>query len=134
VTAPFAWWLAAIAAAFAALAIDASATYSISVPAAVAAVVVATLAVGDAVRRVRRAPAVASAPRPVPHSAVRERLGAGPWGREELLLFLDRLERRSGNPMLASRTPAEIAAIVRLPPEAFRRYVSDRLAPLEGTT
>ena len=59
-TAPFAWWLAAVAGGFAALAIDASATYSIAVPAAVAAVVVATLAVGDAVRRVRRAPSVPS--------------------------------------------------------------------------
>ena len=132
-TAPFAWWLAAIAGGFAALAIDASATYSVAVPAAVAAVVVATLAVGDAVRRVRRAPAVPTLARPVPYSAVRERLAAGSLGREELLLFLDRLERRSGNPALPSRTPAEIAAIVRLPPAAFRRYVSDRLAPIEGT-
>jgi hypothetical protein len=134
VTAPFAWWLAAIAAGFAALAIDASATYSIAVPAAVVAVVVAALAVGDAVRRVRRSPPQPLRARPVPRSGVRERLGAGPLGREELLLLVDRLERRAGNPTLATRSPQEIAAIVRLPPEAFRRYLSERLAPIEGTS
>jgi hypothetical protein len=133
VRAPFSWWLVLVAVGFAALALDASGTYGIAVPAAFLAVVVAGLAVADAARRVHRPRPPARRPHPAPASAIRAWLTAGAVGREELVLFLDRLDRRAWRPLLATRSPQEVAAVASLPPEAFRRYLEERLAPLEGT-
>lgn len=63
---------------------------------------------------------------------VREALRSGELGREELVFLLDRLERVSVRPTLSVRTSAEIAAIIRVPEDAFLRYLETRVRELEG--
>ena len=131
--APFAWWWLALAAVFSAVAITASVNYAVAVPAAAAAVLVAAFAVGDAVRRTSSSRAVPSRIQPVPRSGVRNWLAAGELGREDIILMLDRLERKVLRPDLPARTPMEMGALVTLRPSRFYRYVADRIQALEGT-
>jgi hypothetical protein len=133
VRAPFAWWWLALAALFSAFALWAASNYAVAVPAAAAAVLVAALALGDAVRRTSSPRAVPPRVQPVPTSGVRRWLAAGELGREDLILLLDRLERKVLRPDLPARTPTEIGALVTLAPQEFYRYVADRIQALEGT-
>jgi hypothetical protein len=133
VRAPFAWWWPALAAVFAAIAIARSNNYAVAVPAAAGAVIAAAFAVGDAVRRTAFPRTAPSQFRPVPRSGVRDWLAAGELGREDLVLLLDRLERKVLRPDLPARTPMEIGAIVNLGPSEFDRYVADRIQALEWT-
>ena len=131
--APFGWWWVVLAALFASLAIVASDSYAVAVPAAAAAVLAATLAVADTVRRTAAARAPPARFRPVPRSGVRDWLAAGELGREDVVLLLDRLERKVARPDLPARTPMEIGALVDLDLPEFLRYVTERLDALEGT-
>jgi hypothetical protein len=133
VTARFVWVLAGGAAGFSVLAIVAEGNGAIAGPAAAAAVVVAALAIGGAAYRTVRWPALRARAGSLRPSGVRDWLVAGEMGREDLVLLLDRLERKTLNPTLPARTPREIGAIVRLRPEEFRGYLDRRLAQLEGS-
>jgi len=133
VTARFVWALAGGAAGFTLLAIVAQAEGASAVPAAAGAVLVAALAIGGAAYRAARGPSLRTPPRSFRPSGVRDWLVTGEMGREDLVLLLDRLERRTLNPTLPARTPREIGAIVRLRPAEFRRYLDRRLEQLEGT-
>lgn len=131
--APFSWWWPALAAVFLVIAILASSNYSTAVPATAAAVILAAIAVIDAVRRTGVAPTGPLMSRPVTPSGVRNWLAAGKLGREDLVVLLDRLERRASRPDLPVRTPLEMGSILSLPPAEFLRYLSQRLDTLEGT-
>jgi len=133
VRAPFAWWWPALAVGWTALAIVYSANYAVAVPAAFAAVVFAGVAVGDAARRTLPMPAARPRGRPIPSSGVRDWIRAGRLGREDLLLALDRLDRRTLHPDLPSRTPEELRRIAALPRAQFYGYVARRLDALEGS-
>lgn len=132
--APFAWWWPVLAAALTVVAVLMSADYAVAVPAAVGAVLVAAVAVGEAVTRLAAPPTASALTFRTPTSTVRDLFQASELGREDLLLMLDRLERKSSHPNLPARTPQEIEAIVTLRPDEFRRYVAGRIASLEGTT
>jgi hypothetical protein len=132
VTAPFGWWWAALAASLTAAAVATSREYALAVPLATAAVIVAAVAVGDAAGRTAEPRPPFSRVRPVPPSSVRDWLAAGELGREDLVLLLDRLERKSWNPHLPARTPQEIGRVVNLPLDEFHRYLAGRLTRLEG--
>jgi len=133
VKAPFAWWLPAVAAAWTALAIVYSDNYAIAVPAASAAVIFAAVAVADAVQRTAPSPVVLPRGRLIPSSGVRDWIRTGRLGREDLLLALDRLDRRAVHPNLPSRPPEELSRLASLPRAQFYRYVERRLDELEGT-
>lgn len=132
--APFAWWWPLLAALLTLVAVAASSDYALSVPAAAAAVLVAALAVADTAlgfRRARKPPAPAE---PTSVSDVRVLFRAGELGREDLVLLLDRLERRAWHPEMPAKTPPEITAILSLRPAEFHRYLTRRLTELEGAT
>ena len=131
--APFAWWWPALAAGWTALAVVYSDTYAVAVPAAAAAVVFAAAAVVDVVRRTAALPVIVPRSRPTPSSGVRDWLTTGRLGREDLLLALDRLDRRALHPDLPSRTPQELRRLAALPRAQFYRYVDHRLDEIEGT-
>jgi hypothetical protein len=132
VNAPIAWWGLALAATFTILSVLTSANYAVAVPTAAAAVIVASLTVGDAIVRTS-ARGTAAEVRPVLRSGVREWIAAGELGHEDLLLLLDRLERKILDPTLPARTPQAVGEIVTLTPQAFQEYVAERLEALERT-
>jgi hypothetical protein len=136
VTAPFAWWWAIPAGGFTLLALLTASTYAVAVPATTAAVALAALAVGHTLARLpSAAPPVPAEPGPVLGVAdVRAWLRAGRLGREDLLLLLDRLERRSTRPELPSRAAGEIERLLGLPRREFLRYLTGQLTRLEGAT
>lgn len=129
----FVWALAVGAAVFTLLAVVAGGNGGLAVAAAAAAVLVAALAIGGAAVRTARRPRPRFAARSFRPSGVRDWLVAGEMGREDLVLLLDRLERKTLNPGLPARTPREIGAIVKLRPAEFRGYLDRRLDQLEGT-
>ena len=130
---PFAWWWAGAALALALLAVLSSSNYAVAVPAAVAAVALAGLAVGEIVLRLSVRPrAEAPADRPTP-ADIQEWFRSGPMGREEIVRILDMIERRTLRPGLPARTPGEVRRFLGLRPEEFRRYVDERLTQLEAT-
>lgn len=124
---------ATVASALTAVAVASVSTDAIAIPAAAGAVLVAALAVGEAASRTAGPSPAAPRARPVPQSGIRDWLGAGEMGREDLLLLLDRLERKTSNPNLPARTPQEVTALARLTPPEFRRYLARRLDALEGS-
>jgi hypothetical protein len=63
---------------------------------------------------------------------LREAFTGGVPGREDLILACDLLERKLSRPDLRARTAPEIASLVQLPSEEFRRYVAQRLDELEA--
>lgn len=128
----FRWGAWVVAVALAGAAIAESANYSLAVPLAAAAVAVALLALASAIRRLGVPHAPPAPPPPVPHSRIREWWSGGTMGREEIVLLLDRLSRRSIDPRLPLRPARELAPLVRLSPEEWLRYLSDRIARLEG--
>lgn len=129
---PAAWWAWAPAVVLTALALVDASTYSIAVPAAAGAVLIAGLGVALSVGRHARAPPAPPVSLALPRSHVRAAFGAGAMGREDIILLLDRLTRRILDPHLPVRPPFEVARLLRLPPEAWWRDVDDRLRALEG--
>jgi hypothetical protein len=132
VTDRFPWWWWLLAFALAGAAIAESASYAAAVPLATAAVAVALLALVDSIWRLgvpRPPPAL---PPPVPYSRIREWWRGGRMGREEIVLLLDGLTRRSIDPRLPVRPASEMAPLLRLSPTEWLSYVSDRLARIEG--
>ena len=125
--------LAAVAAGLTLLAVVAQATGALAWAAASAAVLVAAGAIGVGAYHASRRSTVPVRSAPFRPSGVRDWLGADEMGREDLVLLLDRLERKTLDPHLPASTPREIGAIVRLRPEEFRRYLDRRIARLEGT-
>lgn len=70
-------------------------------------------------------------PAPLALGGAREMFHSGSLGREDLVLALDRLERRRSRPDLPSRTATEMARFVRAPEAEFRRYLAGRVEALE---
>jgi hypothetical protein len=134
VNAPFSWVWAAVAVALTAAAVLAGSHYALAVPLAAAAVGGAVIAILDAIRRQPAAGASPSTSASRPTTRVRGWLDAGRMGREDLILLVDRLERKAVNPMLPIRPQRELATLLRLPPEEFRRYLSQRLTVIEAAS
>jgi len=130
---PFGALLSTLAIAAAIVAIVAGPDYGVSLPSAVVAVALAGSAVGETLWRTSRTR------RPAPSRSVPGVVGVRAWlrrgrlGREEVIVFLDRLDRGAGHPDLPIRPPAEIARLVNLPEDEFRAYVRFRLDAIEGT-
>ncbi len=103
---------------------------AIALPITTAGCGAALVAVVDALRTARRAPAhpVALAG-DLPPSAARR--SAGELYREDLVLRLDRLERYTLRPDLPARPGEDIGELVGLPTEEFRQYVGRRLDAIE---
>lgn len=132
--APFSWWWAALALALTLGAVLTGRQYVVAVPLAAGAVAVAVVAVLEAIQRQpSRRPAVPVVYAP-PATRARAWLGAGRLGREELILLMDRMERRAVNPTLPIRSPAEMVALVHLSPAEFRQYLAARLARIEAAS
>jgi hypothetical protein len=130
--APFGALFPALAIAAAIVAIVAGPTYAIAAPAAVAAVVAAALTIWETVDR--SAPHVRRPARPpvAEDVGVRAWFRGGSFGREEIVLLVDRLERRADHPDLPIRSAKELRRLVRLPDDEFRAYVNTRLDAIEG--
>lgn len=132
--APFSWEWPIIATAAAALALGAGTYRLVAVPAATLAVVAASLAVVAVVRRARVEDAPEEDPAPEHPGGLREAFVGGELGRVDLVLACDLLERKLARPNLRARSPAELNALVRVPPGDFRRYLTRRIAELEATS
>jgi len=135
--APVGWWWLVVAALAALVAVGAGSSVAVAAPAATVAVVAAVLAVLETVVRPRRARRGSSAyydPGPTRPGGLREAFIGGAPGREDLVLACDRLDRALSRPNLRARTTSEIHAILALPPDEFRRYLSRRLAELEAAS
>lgn len=130
-SARFGWWWVVLAGALTVGALVTSDEYSFAVPLAAAAVLAAGLAVADTARRLSGPRPAGRRVSPVPTSGVRDWIRAGELGREDLLLLLDRLERKAVRPDLPARTPEEIGELVMLRPEKFSEYIEQRVASLE---
>jgi hypothetical protein len=122
-----------LAATFTTLSVLSSNNYAVTVPTAAAAVIVAAITVGATVARTaaRKNGREAST---APRSGVRDWIAAGELGHEDLLLLLDRLERKTLDPTLPARTPQEVGEVVNLGPRAFQQYLAERLDALERST
>ena len=131
--APFGPLLPVLAGAAAAAAIVTGPDYVLSVPLGGLAVVAAGLTLAEAILRARSAPrsGAAAGPSPGPGVARTWRM-RGRLGRQELVLYLDRLDRAGNHPLLPVRPPAEVDRLARLPDEEFRTYVEARLTAIEG--
>ena len=102
----------------------------IALPVSTAACGAALVAVADALRRARRAPDRRAESGDILAPSARRRL-AGEMYREELVLRLDRLERRTVRPGLPARTGEDIGELMELPLAEFRQYVAGRLDAIE---
>lgn len=128
------WGWPLLAALAALVALAASANRPVSASAAAVAVVAASLAIVGVLTRARvEAPEVVASAVEHP-GGLREAFVGGELGRVDLVLACDLLERRLARPNLRARTPAEVEALVRLPPEQFRRYLASRLDELEASS
>lgn len=128
---PVAWWWAVLAGLCVGLALAASGSPGVSVGAATAAAGFAGLAVVETIVRHRAARARRSDVTVRHPGGLREMFVGGEPGREDLVLACDLLERQIARPELRARTQPELEALVRMPPEAFRRYIARRLDELE---
>lgn len=131
---PVGWWWPLLAGGSALIAVVAGPRLEISVPAATLAVAGATLTLFEVVARQRLPARAASDPTSDHPGGLREAFRGGTPGREDLVLACDLLERKLSRPDLPAKTPLELAEIVRLPPDAFRRYLAGRLDELEGSS
>jgi hypothetical protein len=134
VKAAIGWEWPIIATSAAAVALGAGSYRFVAVPAATVAVVAASLAVVGVVRRARVAEAPAEDEAPEHPGGLREAFVGGELGRVDLVLACDLLERKLSQPNLRARAPAELDALVRVPPGEFRRYLTQRIAELEATS
>lgn len=132
--APFSWWWAALALALTIGAVLTGRHYVVAAPLAAAAVAVAVVAILEAIYHQPSPEPGVEVAYMAQGTRVRGWLGAGKLGREELVLLMDRLERRAVSPTLPIRSPAEIARLVRLPPAEFRSYLAQRLARIEDAS
>jgi hypothetical protein len=128
---PVAWWWAALSGVAVLVALLASASPGVAVGASTVAAGFAGLAVVETIvrhraARSRRADAGLAHP-----GGLREMFVGGEPGREDLVLACDLLERQIATPDLRARTQPELEALVRVPPEEFRRYLARRLDDLE---
>jgi hypothetical protein len=131
---PVGWWWPLLAGIAALIAVVAGPSREIAVPAATVAVVGAALTVFEALARQRGRARKPPEPTSAHPGGLREAFMGGDPGREDILLACDLLERKLSRPDLRARTAAEVAALVTLPPEEFRRYVAWRLDELEGAS
>lgn len=132
--APFSWWWAAAALALTIASIATGIRETVALPLAAAAAACAAVAILEVIHRQPSGPPTRPVPGAPGPSRVRGWLAAGRLGREELVLLVDRLERKSLTPTLPIRSPAELAKLVRLPPAEFRRYLEDRLTRIEAVS
>lgn len=132
---PVGWWwpfLAGVAVLIAVLA--GPSRDEIAVPAATVAVVAAALTVLETLVRQRGGASKPPLPTPAHPGGLREAFTGGEPGREDIILACDLLERKLSQPDLRARTAYEVAALVTLPPEEFRKYIARRLDELEGAS
>jgi hypothetical protein len=131
---PIGWWWPLLAGIATVAALLAGPNRAIAIPAATIAVFAAVLAVVETLVRQRNLARREYDPGPSRPGGLREAFVGGGPGREDLVLACDLLERKLSRPGLRARTITEVASLVRLPPEEFRRYLAQRLDELEGTS
>jgi hypothetical protein len=132
---PLAWGLVALAVVATGLAIWAGPNLTFAVPAAATALIAAALLFVEIAARPTLATPRAEAPtrRSTPND-VRAALTSGRFGRERLVVLLDRLERAGPNPELGLLSVPELRSILAMSPREFRGYLDRRLAYLEANT
>jgi len=123
--------LCAIAILAGGLAVAGGTNVSVVLPTAFIAVVAASLLLVDVVGRTRWPPGRPLPTVPADVARVRSSFGAGQEGRPALVLLLDNLERSTGNPHRPNPTMEEMARLRALPPEQFRKYLTERVSSLE---
>ena len=131
---PVGWWWPLLAGIATAVALLAGPAHELVVPAATVAVLGAAMTVLEALARQRGGARAPAAPTPTHPGGLREAFTGGQPGREDIVLACDLLERKLSRPDLRARSAFEIAALVTLPPEEFRRYIARRLDELEGAS
>lgn len=105
---------------------------SIAVPAAVIAIICASLLFVEPWANRTPSPFVQSRlPSSGAGGSLRRALTSGRFGREAIVDTLDRLERAGPNPSLSARRPEEADRILRMPEGEFREYLRGRLDRLE---
>ncbi len=127
------WYLLGIAGAAVGVAVWAGGNLRVAVPVAAIAVAAAGLLFVDAWAELGGPLLEArSPPPPSPRDDLRRTFRTGRMGREELVEFLDRLEREGPNPSLPRRRSEEVRELLRLSPREFRGYLAQRLDDLEA--
>lgn len=114
------------------IALLAASNLAVALPAAVIAVVSAGMASANVFYREARTRRRAEGPISMPPLGARQLLASGTWGRTELLVVLDELERgrHAGSLSPSSSVTPELLGARR---EVFLRYLEDRLARIEAT-
>lgn len=131
---PIGWGWPTLAGVAIALALVAGSSRPLAIGAATVAVIAAALAVVGALGLDRTEEPSEYEPIMGRPGGLREAFVGGELGRIDIVLACDLLERKLARPDLRARTPAEVDALVRVPPAEFRRYLARRLAELEAAS
>ena len=129
---PLAVFLSALAVTATGIAVWAGPNFTIALPAAVVAVIAASLLFVEAgADRISFPRPGRAAPVPSAAGSLRRAFTAGRLGREALVDTLDRLERAGPNPGLPARRLEETGRILRMTEREFREYLRTRIVQLE---
>jgi hypothetical protein len=131
---PVAWWWVALAGLAVVVALASASVPGVVVVAATCAAGAAGLGAVETIVRHRSHLRPTAEAAPAHPGGLREAFVGGAPGREDIVAAFDLLERQAVRPDLRVRHPAEVEAIVRLPPDEFRRYVAHRLDELERSS
>lgn len=131
---PVSWVLLGVAFAATGVAIWAGDNFALAVPSAAVAVVAVGLLFADLWSQSPGADETSRREPTAEPSTIVTAFRSGSLGREEVVSWLDRLERAGPNPGLPLRRTEEFRAFARMPTSDFRRYVRHRLDELEART
>jgi hypothetical protein len=130
---PFGWFVPALGAAAAGIAIWAGSNLSVALPAGALAVAAAAFLLVDAGLRSASPSRRAPAPTPTnPKRNLRAAFRSAGFGREVILDAVDRVDRILLRPELPTRSIEESQRVQRMSPEEFRAYLRDRLDAIEA--
>lgn len=114
------------------IAVWAGPNVSVALPAAVVAVIAASLLfIEVGANRISSARLRRAAPSPSAVGTLRRAFTSGRLGREAIVDTLDRLERAGPNPNLPARQLEETGRILRMSEREFREYLRTRVDQLE---
>lgn len=134
---PIGWGLPIVAGVATAVALAAESNDAIALPAALAAVATAGLALVRVTQQTSSpddARTLPNLPESIAPEMSDEWFDQGPLGHEAIVLMLDRIDRSLLHPDLPTREAAELTELRTLPEEDFLEYVAARLDELEGAS
>jgi len=117
-----------------AIAVLANSNLAVVIPAAAVAVTAAALLLLGIVEKTQWPTNIAYPSALGDPSGIRSTLAAGPRGRFPLVLLLDSLDRQVGVPDVHGPSQEEIKQLEAMPPDAWHRYLDQRLQEIERRT